>query len=215
MSVGGIAGGLLGLLAGPLVVAIGAASGAVAGAVHETHEGQYRSEAVERAAEQVPLGASAVVAQVAEFGQTRLEERMLALGGLVLHEGRLEVEYQEALSDVLTLSAAAEAAQADYEAALARAAAERDARLTEVRAQEAGTAQRLSLLTAFMQQQADGRLAQLRRRAEQAGPEAKPELERQVAQIGSDHHVRLARLEEAWAQAQAAAGPEEQKAALR
>ncbi len=206
MTVGAVVGGALGLLAGPLGAAIGAAGGAAAGGMHETHEGQYRSQAVAQVASQVPPGGAAVVAEVAEFGQARLEERMRAVGGLVLREGRLEVEYQDALREVLALSADVDAAQADYEAALAKAAAERDTRLAEVRAQEAGTAQRLSLLTAFMQQQTDGRVALLQQQADQAGPETKAELGQQIAQIGGDHHARLARLQEVWAKTQAALG---------
>ena len=208
MTVGGISGLLAGLLAGPLGAAIGAAGGAAAGAVHETHEAQYRSEALEQVSGQMASGGSAVVAQVAEFGDARLEERMRALGGLLLHGGRIEAEYQDALREFQTLHAAIDQAQADYAATLARAAAEREARLTGARTQLSQAAQRLSLLGAVMQQQTDARIAQLQQRPEQYGWETKMDLDRQVAQICSDQQLRLAGLKEAWASAEAALGPE-------
>lgn len=208
MTVGGISGLLAGLPAGPLGAAIGAAGGAAAGAVHETHEGQYRSEALEQVSEQMASGGSAVVAQVAEFGDARLEDRMRALGGLVLHGGRIEAEYQDALREVQALRAAVDQAQADYAAAVARAAAEREARLAGARAQLSKAAQRLSLLCAVMQQQTDARIAQLQRRPEQLGWEKKMDLDQQIAQTCSDQQVRLAQLKQAWASAQAALGPE-------
>ena len=191
MSVGAMAGGSLGLLAGPLGVAIGATAGAAAGGWHEMQEDEYRSGAVAHVASQLPPGGSAVVAEVAEFGDARLEERMRAIGGLVLHGGRLEVEYQDTLSEVLALCATVD-----------------EARFAEARTQSADTAGRLSLVRAFMQQQTDGRLGQLRQQAERSEPDARADLERQIAQICSDHQLRLARLEEAWTRTQSALEPE-------
>jgi hypothetical protein len=174
------------------------------GAMHEMLQEQRGDSFVEQASGLVPPGGGAVVAEVAEFGQTPLEARMRALGGLVLRDARLEVEYQAALLELQEIRAESGYAWADYEAAVAEAAIKRDKHLAAARARLADRAGRLKLFEDHMQRQTDARIAQLQQQAEQADPEQRADLDRQAVRTRADHDQRRARLEEALNLTQAA-----------
>jgi uncharacterized membrane protein len=93
LTAGTIAGGILGLPAGPVGTALGAAGGSTLGAFKEMIHEQGRDSFLQRASSQVPPGWAAVVAEVAEFGDCRIEARMGAIGGLVFRDARSEVAY--------------------------------------------------------------------------------------------------------------------------
>jgi hypothetical protein len=152
----------------------------------------------------VPPGWSAVVAEVAEFGECRLEARMSAIGGLVFRDARSEVEYQGVHRELREIRSLIGEAWSEYEMAVAQATTAREAHLDEARTKMAESAPRLKLLDAYMQAQMEARVAQLQQQAEQADPERRAELERQVAQVVGDHSQRRARLGEAWNQAEGA-----------
>jgi uncharacterized membrane protein len=200
-TVGALAGGILGLPAGPVGTALGAVGGSTLGAFRELIHEQSRESFFKRAASQVPPGWSAVVAEVAEFGECRLEMRMGAIGGLVFRDVRSDAEYQVAYCELREIRTLIGEAWSDYEIAVAKASAAREARLNEARTKLAESAPRLKLLEAYMQAQTEARVAQLRQQAKQADPERCTELERRVAQVVSDHSQRQARLREAWGQA--------------
>jgi uncharacterized membrane protein len=201
---GALLGALLGLPVGPLGFAMGAASGAVAGAIHEMSQEQRGAAFVQQVAGLVPPGGGAVVAEVAEFGETPLEARLRALGGLVLRDTHLEVEYQAAFQDLAEIRAEIGDAWAEYEMAVAEAAARRDKHLAAARARLAEKAERLKLFEAYMQRQTDARIAHLQQQAEQADPEQRADLDGQIARIRADHNQRRARVEEALSLTQAA-----------
>jgi type IV secretory pathway TrbF-like protein len=167
------------------------------------HE-QGRDSFLQRAASQMPPGWSAVVAEVAEFGECRLETRMGAIGGLVFRDARSEVEDQAVHRDLRGIRTLIGEAWSEYEMAVAQATAAREAHLDEARTKLAESAPRLKLLEAYMQAQMEARVAQLRQQAEQADPERRAELECQIAQVVGDHSQRHARLGEAWNQAEGA-----------
>jgi hypothetical protein len=95
-------------------------------------------------------------------------------------------------------------AWAEYDAAIATAAAAREARLAGARSRLAESAEHLNLLDAYLQMQSEAHVVQLRRQAEQAGPDRRAELEGQVSQTRGDHDQRCARLEAAWKLAESA-----------
>jgi uncharacterized membrane protein len=204
LTVGGLTGGILGLPAGPVGAALGAAGGSTLGAFKELIHEQGRDSFLQRTASQMPPGWSAVVAELAEFGDCRLEARMGAIGGLVMRDTPSEVEYQAVYRELGEMRTLVGEAWSDYELAVAQATAAREAHLDEARTRMAQSAPRLRLLEAFMQAQLEARVAQLRQQAEQADPERRAELECQIAQTCNDHNQRRARLEEAWTQAEAA-----------
>jgi hypothetical protein len=144
------------------------------------------------------------VAEVAEFGECRLEARMGAIGGLVFRDVRSDAEYQVAYRELREIRTLISEAWSEYDIAVAKAAAAREARLDEARTKMAESAPRLKLLVAYMQAHMEARVAQLRQQAELAAPERRAELEYQIAQVLGDHSQRRARLEEAWNQAEGA-----------
>jgi hypothetical protein len=165
---------------------------------------EARDGLLRRASGQVPSGRSAVVAEIAEFGQSPLEARMHALGGLVVHEAGVEAEYQVALGDLQEIGATMDEAWAAYEAMVAGAAATREARLAGARARLAQSVGRLKQLDAYVQAQIDDRVARLRQQAEQADPERRAALEREIAQTRGDHKLRRSQIEAAWHRTDAA-----------
>lgn len=204
LTVGAIVGGILGLPAGPVGTALGAAGGSTLGAFKEMVQEQSRDSFLQRAASQVPPGWSAVVAEVAEFGECRLEARMGAIGGLVFRDARSEVECQVVHRELREIRTLIGEAWSEYEMAVAKATAAREAHLDEARTKMAESAPRLKLLDAYMQAQMEARVAQLRQQAEQADPERRAELECQIAQTCNDRNQRRALLEDAWNQAEGA-----------
>jgi uncharacterized membrane protein len=204
LTVGAVTGGILGLPAGPVGTALGAAGGSTLGAFKEMVHEQSRDSFLQRAASQVPAGWSAVVAEVAEFGECRLEARMGAIGGLVFRDVRSDAEYQVAYRELREIRTLISEAWSEYDIAVAKAAAAREARLDEARTKMAESAPRLKLLDAYMQAQMEARVAQLRQQAEQADPGRRADLECQIAQTRGDHDQRYAHLKEAWNLAEAA-----------
>jgi uncharacterized membrane protein len=204
LTVGGLTGGILGLPAGPVGAALGAAGGSTLGAFKELIHEQGRDSFLQRTASQMPPGWSAVAAELAEFGDCRLEARMGAIGGLVMRDARSDVAYQGVHHELREIRTSVGEAWSEYELAVAQATAAREAHLEEARTRMAQGAPRLKLLEAYMQAQMVARIAQLQAEAEQAGPERRAELECQIAQTCNDHNQRRARLEEAWTQAEAA-----------
>jgi uncharacterized membrane protein len=202
LTVGALTGGILGLPAGPVGTALGAAGGSTLGAFKEMVQEQSRDSFLQRAASQVPPGWSAVVAEVAEFGECRLEARMGAIGGLVFRDARSEVECQVVHRELREIRTLIGEAWSEYEMAVAKATAAREAHLDEARTKMAESAPRLKLLDAYMQAQMEARVAQLQ--AEQADPERRAELECQIAQTCNDRNQRRALLEDAWNQAEGA-----------
>jgi uncharacterized membrane protein len=204
LTVGALTGGILSLPAGPAGTALGAAGGSTLGAFKEMVHEQGRDSFLQRTASQVPPGWSAVVAEVAEFGEARLEARMRAEGGLVLRQARAEVEYGVAVHQLHEIRSTIAEVWAEFEAAVAKAAAAREAHLAEAGTRLAESAARLKLLEAYMQAQTDAHIVQLREQADQASPERRADLECQIAQVLGDHTQRRARLEEAWNQTEGA-----------
>jgi uncharacterized membrane protein len=93
LAVGAIAGAGLGWLGGPVGATIGAAGGTMLGALHKIRQEQDRDGFLQQAFGQVPPGRSAVVADIAEFGEAPLEAHMAAMGGLVLRQTTPESDY--------------------------------------------------------------------------------------------------------------------------
>jgi hypothetical protein len=162
------------------------------------HQEQSHGGLLLQAGRQVPPGWGAVVAEVAEFGDCRLEARMRPLGGLVLRQARVELEFQAAYQQLLEVRRVIKEAWAEYDAAVVTAAAAREGRLAEARSRLAESAQHLKLLDAYLQTQSEAGIAQLGQPAEQADPGRRAELERQIAQTRSDYSQRRAQLEEVW-----------------
>ena len=104
-AVGTLAGGLIGLIGGPVGAAIGLGTGALIGSVSDMFNLGVSSDFVEAAAEAISPGKAAVIADVDEEWVTPLDSRMEALGGIVVREGRSDVEEDLYTRDVNALKA--------------------------------------------------------------------------------------------------------------
>jgi len=84
-TMGGTAlGGFIGLLAGPVGLAVGAATGFFIGATTDLVRTRVRSDFVSAVRTVLEPGKTAVVAEIYEESTAPVDERMKALGGLVL-----------------------------------------------------------------------------------------------------------------------------------
>jgi uncharacterized membrane protein len=89
---GGVIGALVGALAGPVGLLVGGTAGVAIGSVADTKEADTADALVTTIAMQLPLGSTAVVAEVDEAAPAFLDSVMSALGGVVVRHSRVEVE---------------------------------------------------------------------------------------------------------------------------
>jgi uncharacterized membrane protein len=86
--VGLIAGSLVGLLGGPMGVAFGAIVGFTGGLSYTTADGDSASAFLDEVARKVGPSASAVIAEIEDYTDPKVDDRLKTLGGTVFRKTR-------------------------------------------------------------------------------------------------------------------------------
>ena len=104
VATGGLMGLMAGILGGPIGVVLGFGMGALAGSYFDIERGERESGLLAQVAESLPVGRTALVAEVDEYAVEVIDGEMRALGGTVTRTPAAEV--------LAALEAAEKAAQA-------------------------------------------------------------------------------------------------------
>jgi len=104
-AVGLLTGSLIGLIGGPVGVAIGAGAGTLGGLTYDLADMGVEQDFLAEAAQSLQPGKAAVVAEVSEDWTLPLDNRMKALGGVVLRRTREDVVSAQNERDIAKLNA--------------------------------------------------------------------------------------------------------------
>ncbi len=197
-AVGALVGTIVGLLGGPIGVIAGFTAGGALGSLRDFFTLGIREDFVQRVADQLTPGKSAVIAEVAEHGMTAIDSRMSAIRGVVNREARVDVEDEVLQRQADALRAELDQARAEYAATSQEARATLDARIEEARGRLAATLNRITSHIERVERETDAKLASLQQQAEQANAEARAKIEQRMAELRADGDRRLAKLHQAW-----------------
>ena len=98
-AIGALVGGLIGLLGGPVGLALGAGGGAWIGSWRDISHLGIGADFMEQVIRELRPGGAAVVAEVDEDQIAPLDERMEALGGVVMREWRADFAESQLLKE--------------------------------------------------------------------------------------------------------------------
>ncbi|MBN1238496.1 MAG: DUF1269 domain-containing protein [Gammaproteobacteria bacterium] len=192
-AIGALVGGLIGLLGGPVGLALGAGGGAWIGSWRDISHLGVGADFVEQVTRELKPGGAALVAEVDEEEVAPLDERMEALGGVVIREWRADFAESQLLKEAAgrkmevthlrqEMSGADGARRArlgrrleEAQATLARIEERARAKLDEVRAETDAR------IRAMQEQAASARSADRKTRIEQRIDEARREREQRAA----------------------------------
>lgn len=197
--VGALVGGLIGLLGGPAGVAIGMGSGALLGSLRDVYVLGVSAEFLDKMSQELTPGKAAVVAEVAEDWVTPLDNRMQAIGGVVVREWRSEVEAELARENAAAAKAELAQLKAEYAQARDENKAKLQARIDEAQAKARAASDRLKSRIDQFGQEAGAKIKLLEQRADKAEGEAKAKLDLRVSELRSDRERRSGLLKQAWA----------------
>lgn len=198
LGVGSLLGGLIGMFGGPVGAAVGMGYGAMVGGLSDLYYSGAGVDFVNKVAEELTPGKTALIAEVAEEWVTPLDTRMEAIGGVVMREWRSDFEDEQIEKE----SAARKAELAQLKAEYTRAAEERKTKLKaqmgEAQAKLNATAERTQGRIRQLEQEAQAKIDQLQGQTAKAKGDAKVKIERQIAEIQADYNRRSGKLKQAW-----------------
>src|SRR5262245_457306 len=198
LGVGSLLGGLIGMFGGPVGAAVGMGYGAMVGGLSDLYYSGAGVDFVNKVAEELTPGKTALIAEVAEEWVTPLDTRMEAIGGVVMREWRSDFEDEQIEKEC----AARKAELAQLKAEYTRAAEERKTKLKaqmgEAQAKLNATAERTQGRIRQLEQEAQAKIDQLQGQTAKAKGDAKLKIERQIAEIQADYNRRSGKLKQAW-----------------
>lgn len=191
-------GSLLGLLGGPAGVAVGALTGTVVGAVRDFWAAGVGLDFVEEATQYLQPGKVALVAEIEEEWVIPVDSALEALGGQVLRRTRNEVEGAQFDHDIQAFKSEIKELESEASHAGGAAKTKLQAKLAAAKTSLDSAVQRAQQRGDTLKQEADAKVEALKLQLSQAKGDVKVRIENRMKQVKSAHHVRSAKLSQAW-----------------
>ncbi len=191
-------GSLIGLLGGPAGVAIGALTGTVAGAVRDFWAAGVGLDFIEEATQHLQRGKVALVAEVEEEWVIPVDSALEALGGQVLRRTRTEVEEAQFDHDIAAFKSEIKELETEASQATGAAKTKLQAKLAAAKTSLDSAVHRAQQRVDALRQAADAKAEALKLQLSLAKGEVKARIEDRMKRVKSAHHVRSAKLSQAW-----------------
>jgi uncharacterized membrane protein len=197
-AVGALVGGLLGVIGGPIGVLAGATGGTMIGSLTDLFNYGVGADFIDKVANELAPGKTAVVAEIDETWTTPLDARIEGMGGTVLRTWRADFEDEQVAKEVAANRAAFEQLRAEYAQASGEAKARLKAKLDQAKADLVRSEKRLEAKLDALGKEANGKIAELQRQITDAKASAKMDLDQRIAAMRADYEARSAKLKQAW-----------------
>jgi len=201
--IGALVGGLVGMFAGPVGIAVGLTAGTVLGASRDLFSLGVSDEFLHTITRELAPGKTALVAEIAEDWKEPLDERMRALGGVLVREARDDFIDDEVKKRIARGKTELLQRRAEFIAARAGKqveAIEKQAASAEARLREAVEDARFDV--ARYREEMDAKLAALQKQLPDATAQARARIEERMAAIRAEQARRLEKIDAAMRVAQ-------------
>lgn len=185
-------GALIGLLGGPVGLAAGAAAGAAVGSIADIEKTGVTDEFVRDVSAALTPGKMAVVADIDEDFISPLDERMEALGGVVLRRVRTEVKSDQDDRDAAAYQSEVDALEAERQQARSDRLAKIDAKIDKVRSKLRAALERGRARMRAEQEERAARLDALEAKEQRATGEARKRRHARIAALRRDYAEKAA-----------------------
>ncbi len=200
-------GSLAGLLGGPVGLAVGAGTGTLLGAAFDLTKAGIGEDFLNEVSEYLLPGKAAVVAEIDEEWQTPLDSRMEAIGGQVFRRNRIELEDEYFERDFAAFEAELDALDAEMAKASAERKARLQARIRETQRKLDARRNELKARIAAVKREGDAKAESLRQQIATAEAAQQERLKKRLEQVRAEYQQRVTKLEQAWALTKAALKP--------
>lgn len=191
-------GSLIGLLGGPAGVAVGALTGTVAGAVRDFWAAGVGLDFIEAATQHLQPGKVALVAEIEEEWVIPVDSALEAAGGQVLRRTRTEVAEAQFDHDIAAFKSEIKELESEASHASGAVKTKLQAKLAAATASLDTAVQRAEQRVDTLKQEADAKAEALKLQLSLAKGDVKARIEDRMKRVKSAHHVRSAKLSQAW-----------------
>lgn len=197
-AVGALTGGLIGLIGGPVGAALGLAGGALIGSFSDLLNAGVSASFVQRVADALAPGKTAVIAEISEDWVTPLDTRVAALGGTVIRTFRSDVEDDQIEQEIVAQKTGFEQLKAEYAQATDVAKKALSARIDAAKAGLEDAVKRAKERADELKKETDAKIATLQEQANVVASDAQARIDQRIATLRADYEKRSAKLEQAW-----------------
>jgi uncharacterized membrane protein len=193
-------GSLIGLIEGPVGLAVGATAGLFAGMVRDLYAAGVGAEFVDDAAAMLIPGKCAVVANVSEEWETPVDNKIEALGGIVIRAPKQTVEQDQRAREAAGLREEINQLKMEYAKAHADRKAKLKARIDKLEATLQSKVDEAKQRSEHMKQEAEAKIQALKKKAQNTQGEIKATLDARVTRIQQDYEASQARVKHLFAE---------------
>ncbi len=196
--VGLLTGSLIGLIGGPVGLGIGAGVGSLAGMLHDQANLGISQDFLDEVEPTLEPGMSAVVAEVWEEWTQPLDNRMEALGGVVMRSPRREVLDAQSVTDLTTYNAELAELEAEKNQATSEARVKLQKKMDKIKSKLQTVQKDIQARIEASQQETEAKIKSLQEQADKDRGERKAKRERRIAELRAEQKRRNESLKEAW-----------------
>ena len=204
---GALLGGIVGMFGGPAGMAIGISAGAALGAARGLLNLGLSDKFLTKISTELSPGRTAVVAEVSEEWVTPLDNRMEAIGGVVMREWRDDFIEDEIEKRIAKCKAELAQRRAELAAVKAEKVEAMKRHVGEAEQALRAAAEDASARMKRDREEAEAKIKALQEQATKARADAKARIDERIAEIRADQKQRLGKLEQAWKLTQEALRP--------
>ncbi len=196
-AVGLFTGSLIGLFGGPVGLALGASVGTYGGMLYDLAQLGIGEDFIGEVEKTLQPGEAAVVAEVWEEWMTPVDDRMEALGGVVLRRTRDDVVGAQMERDIALLKADIAEMENERDQAVGHARAKLQAKVDSARARLQAKQNQVQARIEASQNEAEAKIKSLQEQAAKESGERKAKREARIAELKADQKRRSNLLKQA------------------
>ena len=201
-------GAIIGILGGPAGVAVGGTIGSYIGLLADCAQHGINLQFLDDVSKTLSVGKAAVLAEIEESWVSPIEQRLKQQDGTVFRHFRTEMIDDQLLQEEAALQQALEKRIAELDKANAADREAIRAQMVDIRQQLKSLQDRARAAIDLKKAETDLRMRALRAQAETAAKEARARIESRISETHADFEQRVHKLNQAWALAKQALGPE-------
>ncbi|MDB5653785.1 MAG: hypothetical protein JWQ94_1398 [Tardiphaga sp.] len=197
-AVGAFTGGLIGLIGGPVGAAMGLAGGALIGSYGDLLYAGVSARFVQKVADALKPGSTAIVAEIAEDWLVPLDSRMRPLNGVVLRTYRSDVEDDTIAKEIAEQTSDIERLKAEYIKAKGDAKKQFEVHLDAARLALEESRARAKARMDALKAEAHAKISALSEQAAEAASDLKAGINQRIVKANAEYEARAAKLRQAW-----------------